>query len=58
MSKTPMLDLMERCRIFSITHLGGDRYEICEECDLYYRLKLSKEQLRELGEELIGLSEL
>lgn len=52
---TPILWKLEEEQIFTITE-GASHVIITESCDSYFSVKLSKEELRELGEELIGLS--
>ena len=51
------LEAMSELRIFSVT-VNADRKtaEICEACDGYFRVDLTKDELAQLGRELIHLS--
>lgn len=51
-----MLQLMNDKRIFYVNH-EGNGFEITENCDSHFSVKLTRHELRRLGEELIKLSD-
>jgi len=50
-----MLEAIEDNKVMSVQKVGRS-FVLCEECDRYYTLKISADQLRALGEELAQLS--
>ena len=54
---TFQLTRMGESRIFTVSK-EGDMFTIYENCDYYYEQKLSRAELKQLGEELIALAEM
>ncbi len=52
-----MLDALDGARIFSIKKATDKRFHIIEKCDDYFEAYLTKDELKDLGLELIALSE-
>lgn len=50
-----LLARLEKERVFSVATLSSS-FLISEECDCYYTVTLSKDELAQLGQELIELS--
>ena len=50
-----ILDALKENRIFEIERIDGG-FEITEGCDQYFRVRLTPEQLKALGEELMALA--
>lgn len=51
-----MLDACEQFNIFAVREEGGFFF-LSEKCDDYYEIKVTPEQLRLLGRELIALTD-
>lgn len=51
-----MLGLMKSCRIFSAKPTSDGNFSIIEQCDDYFEVNLTKEQLLALAQELIDLA--
>lgn len=52
-----MLDLMDEKQIFFIRKEPDGTFIIEERCDTFYNARLSKDELRQLGQEIIALAE-
>ena len=52
----PMLLKMANERIFSIRK-NGDKFEICENCDECFDAKLTADELRQLGKEIMEMAD-
>jgi hypothetical protein len=56
-SGNTLLDALQNGRVFSVSKANnGDGFCVMEECDSYFNLVLTREQLYELGSELQALA--
>ncbi len=50
-----MLEIMDECRVFEIVKHDG-KFVLCEKCDEYFGVSLTKEQLLALADEMKSLA--
>lgn len=52
-----IIEAIDDCRVFTIKHLEEtDEFTITEDADQAFSVKLSREELKQLGEEIIKLA--
>ena len=50
-----LLDALDESQVFSVVKMGDGRFCFEESCDRYFRVKLTKDQVLALAEELRAL---
>ena len=57
MPTVSMLDYLDAARICAVRKSNHNEFEVTERCDDYYCERLTADQLRQWGEELIAMSQ-
>ena len=50
-----ILDALSSCNVLDIEKLEDGKYRLWEGCDSYYFIDLTKEEIKDLGQELIKM---